>query len=165
MHNVRMPRLAPLALLVLLASACGGPTVPLLQTVRVEEVVTGWFDAGVTEDGKNKIVPSISLKLRNTGVAQTGSVQLNCIFKRVGDPDEWSTALVPAVDRSGLAPGASSPPIVIRATQGYTGLQPRSQLLENRLFIDAKVEIFGKHGSATWVKLGDFKIDRQLLTQ
>ena len=35
----------------------------------------------------------------------------------------------------------------------------------NRLFIDAKVEVFGKHGSATWVKLGDFRIDRQLLTR
>ncbi len=34
----------------------------------------------------------------------------------------------------------------------YTGMQPRAQLLDNRLFIDAKVEVFGKHGSATWVK-------------
>jgi hypothetical protein len=160
-----LARIAPLVLLALIATACGGPTVPLAETVRVEEVVTGWFDTGVTEDGKNKIVPSVSLKLTNIGAAQTGSVQLNCIFKRVGDPDEWSTALVSAVDRTGLAPGETSRPIVVRGTLGYTGLQPRSQLLENKLFIDAKVEIFGKHGSATWVKLGDFRIDRQLLTQ
>jgi hypothetical protein len=158
-------RVAPLVLLALILAACGGPTVPLTQTVRVDEVVTGWFDAGVTEDGRNKIVPSVSLRLTNTGAAPTGSVQLNCIFRRVGDPDEWSAALISAVDRSGLAPGTTSRPIVVRGTQGYTGLQPRSQLLENRLFIDAKVEIFGKHGSTTWVKLGDFKIDRQLLTQ
>ena len=49
--------------------------------------------------------------------------------------------------------------------RGAQGLQPRAQLLDNRLFIDAKVEVFGKHGSSTWVKLGDFRIDRQLLTR
>jgi hypothetical protein len=159
-----MRRVVPV-LLALLASACGGPTPPLDKTVRVDSVVTGWFDAGVTDDGKNKIVPSISLKLTNTGSEQTGSVQLNCIFRRVGDPEEWSTTLVRVVDTGGIAPGATSPPVVVRAGQGYTGVQPRAQLLDNRLFIDAKVEVFGKHGSATWVKLGDFKIDRQLLTR
>jgi hypothetical protein len=160
-----MPRLAALALLALLAAACGGPPAPLDKVARIDQVVTGWFDAGVTDDGKNKIVPSISLTLTNTGGDQTGGIQLNCIFRRVGDPEEWSTALVRVVDTTGLAPGATSKPLVVRAPQGYTGMQPRAQLLDNRLFIDAKVEVFGKHGSATWVKLGDFKIDRQLLTR
>ena len=145
-------------------AACGGPSLPIDKAVRVENVVTGWFDAGVTDDGKNKIVPSVSLKLTNTTDGPLGGIQLNCIFRRIGDPDEWSTAVVRAVDRDGLQPGASSKPVVVKAPQGYTGLQPRSQLLENRLFIDAKVEVFGKHGSQTWVKLGDYKIDRQLLT-
>jgi hypothetical protein len=160
-----MSRLAPLALLTLLAASCGGPAAPLNTLVRIDDVVTGWFDAGVTDDGKNKIVPSIALKLTNTGGEPTGSVQLNCIFRRVGDPAEWSTTLVRAVDTTGLAPGATSKAVIVRAPQGYTGVQPRAQLLDNRLFIDAKVEVFGKHGSGTWVKLGDFKIDRQLLTR
>ncbi len=59
--------LAPLAFLALLAAACGGPPAPLDKVVKVDNVVTGWFDAGVTDDGKNKIVPSISLTLTNTG--------------------------------------------------------------------------------------------------
>jgi len=158
------PARAVFFLLVLSVTACGGPPVPIDKAVRVEQVVTGWFDAGVTDDGKNKIVPSISLKLTNTTERPLGGIQLNCIFRRVGDPDEWSTALVRAVDNDGLPPGASSKPVVVRAPQGYTGLQPRSQLLENRLFVDAKVVVFGKHGSQTWVRLGDYKIDRQLLT-
>jgi hypothetical protein len=160
-----MSRLALFACLALLAVACGGPPAPLDTIVKVDNVVTGWFDAGVTDNGKNKIVPSISLTLTNTGRDATGGVQLNCIFRRVGDPEEWSTALVRVVDTSGLAPGATSKPVVVRAPQGYTGVQPRTQLLDNRLFIDAKVEVFGKHGSSTWVKLGDFRIDRQLLTR
>lgn len=160
-----MSRLALLALLTLLATSCGGPRAPLDKLVRVDDVVTGWFDAGVTDDGKNKIVPSLSLTLTNAGHEPTDTIQLNCIFRRVGDPAEWSTAVVRAVDANGLAPGAASKPVVVRAPQGYTGAQPRAQLLDNKLFIDAKVEVFGKHGSATWVKLGDFRIDRQLLTR
>lgn len=160
-----MSRLAAVALLGLFASACGGPPRPLDQVVRVDQVVTGWFDGGVTDDGKNKIVPSISLTLTNTGRDATGAVQLNCIFRRVGDPEERSTALIRVVDSSGIAPGATTKPLVVRAQQGYTGMQPRSELLSNRYFVDFKVEVFGKHGSATWVKLGDFRIDRQLLTR
>lgn len=160
-----MRRLLPLILAVA-AVSCSGQAAPLDQSVRVDEAVTGWFDAGATEDGKNKIVPSISLRLTNTGAAPLGAVQLNCIFRRVGDPEEWGSAVVRAVDRQqGLAPGASTPAIVVRAPQGYTGMQSRTQLLENRLFVDAKVEIFGKHGSAPPVKLGEFRIDRQLLAQ
>jgi hypothetical protein len=54
---------------------------------------------------------------------------------------------------------------VIRAPQGYTGVQSRTQLLENRYFVDAKVEVFGKHGSAPPVKIGEYRIDRQLLAE
>jgi len=153
------------AALAVAAAGCGGPSPALETLVRVDDVVTGWADGGATDDGKNKIVPSISLKLTNTSQETLGGVQLNCIFRRVGDPEEWSTSLVRALDRNGIEPGASSPPVVVRAPQGYTGVQPRTQLLENKLFIDAKVEVFGKHGSATWVKLGEYRIDRQLLTR
>jgi hypothetical protein len=38
-------------------------------------------------------------------------------------------------------------------------------MLQNREFVDAKVDIFGKQGSRTWVKLGEFQIARQLLTE
>jgi hypothetical protein len=160
-----MGRLLPL-ILALAAVSCSGQAAPLDQTVRLDDVVTGWFNAEDTADGKNKIVPSVSLKLTNTGTEPIGAVQLNLIFRRVGDPEEWSTTLVQAVERrTGLAPGVTSDAIVVRAPQGYTGVQPASQLLDNRLFVDAKVEIFGKHGSAPPVKIGEFRIDRQLLTQ
>ena len=38
-------------------------------------------------------------------------------------------------------------------------------MLQNREFVDAKVDVFGKHGSRTWVKMGEFTIERQLLTE
>jgi hypothetical protein len=36
-------------------------------------------------------------------------------------------------------------------------------MLQNREFVDAKVDVFGKHGSRTWVKMGEFQVDRQLV--
>lgn len=155
----------PLALAAAVAAAACSSPPPVAETLRIDEVVTGWFDAGVTEDGRNKIVPSISLKVTNTGPQTVGPVQLNLIFRRVGDPEEWSTALVRVVGSDGLQPGATSASVVVRAPQGYTGTQPRAQLLQNSLFVDAKVEVFGRIGASTWTRLGEYPIDRQLLTQ
>jgi hypothetical protein len=55
--------------------------------------------------------------------------------------------------------------LVLRSERGYTGDESRLQMLQNTAFVDAKVEIFGKHGSRFWVKMGEFQIDRQLLTE
>jgi hypothetical protein len=38
-------------------------------------------------------------------------------------------------------------------------------MLSNSQFVDARVEVFAKHGSATWAKLAEFPIERQLLTR
>lgn len=158
------PRLVLFAVLGLAGAGCG-PSVDLKSAVRFEDVVTGWFDAGITDDGKNKLVPSISFRVTNAAAESLSTVQFNLIFRRIGDPEEWSTALVRGIGSDGLAPGATTEPIVVRASQGYTGTQPRAQLLQNRLFVDAKVEVFGKQGAEVWTSLGEFPIERQLLTK
>lgn len=160
-------RLAAALMAVAMLSVSCGASVDLTKGCKVTPIVTGWFDAGVTADGKNKLVPSISFTLTNTGSTAWGSMQINCIFKRLGDAEERSTVLVRglAAGASNLAPGATTPPIVVRATEGYTSTQPRAEMLAHHLFVDFKVEVFGKSGSATWSKLGEYKIDRQLLTK
>jgi hypothetical protein len=152
------------ALLILAAAACGRRA-DLATAAKLADVATGWYDAGITEDGKNKLVPSVTFRIVNAGQVPLGSTQLNLIFKRVIDTDEWTTAFVRGVGSDGLAPGASTPPIVVRAQQGYTGTQARLTMLQNTQFVDFKVEIFGKHASASWVKLGEYPIARQLLTR
>jgi hypothetical protein len=161
-----MRRYAIPATLLLAALACS-PGIDLKTSARIEPIVTGWYDAGVTEDGKNKLVPSLSFTLTNTGTRAYGTIEINCIFKRIGDPEEWSTVLVRgnAAGLKGLAAGATSSPIVVHAPTGYTGTQPRADILQNKLFVDAKVEVFGKAGSATWVKMAEIPVARQLLTQ
>ncbi len=153
-----------LVFLIALATAgCGGGA-DLGTAAKITDVTTGWFDAGITDDGKNKLVPSVSFRIKNAAQSTLGSTQLNLIFKRVTDTEETTTSFVRGIGTEGLAPGATTPPIVVRAQQGYTGTQARLTMLQNAQFVDFKVEIFGKHASATWVKLAEHKIERQLLT-
>ena len=72
-----------------LAASCSGH-VDLAHDCRVSAETTGWFDAGITEDGKNKLVPTIVFRVSNTGSTALGQVQFNCLFKRVGDREERS---------------------------------------------------------------------------
>ena len=148
----------------LAASSCSRP-VDLARSCKLQAAETGWYDAGITEDGKNKLVPTIVFRVSNTGSTALGQVQFNCLFKRVGDREERSEVVLrgASVGANDLAPGATTGPITARATEGYTGVEPRVTMLANRLFVDFKVEIFGKAGSAAPVKLGEFPIKRQLL--
>jgi hypothetical protein len=70
---------------------------------------------------------------------------------------------VRAIGSNGLGAGQTGSALVLRSTLGYTGEQSRSQMLQNREFVDARVEIFGKHGRRNWVKMGEFPIERKLL--
>jgi hypothetical protein len=133
--------------------------------LQLEDITTGWYDAGIVEGQKNKLVPTISFRLRNKGPHPIGLVQINAVYRRVGEDEEWGSQFVRAVAGSGLPPGEATPPIVLRADHGYTGEQARSEMLSHSQFQDAHVEVFAKHQSDDYVKLGDFPIKRQLLTQ
>jgi hypothetical protein len=150
-------------LAAVLVSGCQGVAVE--KAVTITDVQTGWYDAGIVEGQKNKLVPSISLRLQNVTNGSLGSVQVNAIFRRVGEQAAWGEHFVMAIPRGGIRAQARTNPIVLRSTQGYTGTQPRLQMLQNREFIDARVDLFGKRGSRPWVKLGEYQIARQLLTE
>ncbi len=151
---------------VLLAGAAfsGCRSANPIEVLKPADVITGWYDVGI-EDGKNKLVPSISLRLVNQSDDEVRRVQINAIFKRVGETEMWGEHFGWAVQSEPLGPQASTKELVLRSALGYTGEQPRTQMLRNREFIDAKVEIFLKQGSKVWAKLAEFPIERQLLTQ
>jgi hypothetical protein len=158
-----MGRLLAVALCAVLLVAC--ETREVERDLRIVNVHTGWFDAGIMPGGMNKLVPSISLELENVSDREIASVQLNAVFRRVGEEQAWGDHFVRAIDTSGLAAGGTTEPIVLRSSLGYTGTEPRVQMLQHSQFVDAKVEIFGKHGSRTWAKMGEYPIDRNLLTR
>lgn len=153
----------------LLVTGCGGRDVDIAKALQLTEVTTGWFDAGLIMDAegqKNKLVPTISFRLKNVDTAPITSVQLFAKFTQVGDEQEWgSPPYVRAIGPDGLAAGSATEPIVLRSDRGYTGQQPRAQMLQNSNFVDARVELFAKHRANNWVKLGEQVIQRQLLTK
>ena len=164
MYNRDMARRLALPLLAaLLLTACESREVE--KDLRVVDVHTGWYDVGVQQNGENKLVPSISLGLENISARDIASVQLNAIFKRVGEEQSWGEHFIRAIDTNGLATGSTVRNIVLRSNLGYTGSEPRLQMLQNKEFVDARVEVFGKHGSRNWVKMAEYPIDRQLLTE
>jgi hypothetical protein len=148
---------------VALAFASCGPGVDVASELQIESVTSGWRDLGTVE-GRSKIVPSVSFKLKNVSDQKLPSLQVNAVFRRVGDDGEWGSAWVTASGTSGLAPGSATD-VSVRSQLGYTGSDPSHALLTNSHFVDARVDVFAKHGSTQWTRLGEFKIDRQLIAQ
>ena len=149
-------------LLAVLPAGCS-PAVDLSQGLEVLDVSTGWQDAGVV-DGKNKIVPSLSLKLRNVSEESLVALQLNVLFRRVTELEaEWGSSFMTVSPRGGLPAGETSALMVAVSDLGYTGTEPRSQMLENRYFIDTTARVFAKYGSQSWTLLGEFPVERRLI--
>ena len=102
-NSAMLTRLASCVLIVLLVSACGAREVE--KDLAITDVHTGWYDAGIV-GGQNKLVPSISLKLHNVSPEQISRVQINAVFRRLGEDKEWDAHFVRGIGPDGLAPGA-----------------------------------------------------------
>jgi hypothetical protein len=153
-----------LLLLAILGQGCT-PSVEVAKALNITEVHTGWYDAGIVEGQMNKLVPSVAFKLKNVSDQPVSGIQLNAVFRRVNEQIAWGEHFVRGIGSEALAPGATGNELVLRSTLGYTGTEPRLQMLQNSEFVDAKVEIYGRQGAQNWVKLGEYPVDRQLLTE
>jgi hypothetical protein len=143
-------------------SACSKP-VDLKQALQITDVKGGWFDAGIV-DAKNKLVPSVTFRLKKTGDIDIPALSLNVVFKRDGDTDHWDDVYVQRVD---FIDGSQTAPITVRSETGYTGDPPqtRAEMLKNSQFRDMEAQIFAKQSSSQWTELQRVRIPRQLLTQ
>ena len=153
-----------LILLAMLSAGCGGPPVDLTKGLEIVDASTGWYDAGPV-NGQNKLVPSITFELKNISDQPLVALQVNAVFRRVNDKDEWGSAYLAVTKSEGLQPGATSQPITINSQLGYTGTDPRAEMLKNSQFVDAKVDIFAKYASLQWVRIGERPIERRLITR
>ena len=192
---MRIPRRPARAVLAcalstfLVGSAC--TPLDVQAALDVTDITTGWLDVGLDDLGRNKLVPAISFRVENVSEDRTGMLQLNAVFRRClvlyqGQPEpedpvspadeeagtclaedqEWGSApLIRAAGRQGLDPGADAGPFTMESTLGYTGEQSLAEMLGHRDFVDAKIELFVKHRADQWAKLGEFPIERRLLTQ
>jgi hypothetical protein len=155
-----MKRIVPMVAMVVMTTACSEP-VDVGKAVQVEVATSGWRVAGVV-DGKNKIVPSVSLRLTNVSSQTLTALQTNAVFRLASTNAEIGTDFRPVSDSGGLPAAASTGKITLKAAIGYTGTDPVDELLNNSKFNDAKVEVFVKAGSGQWTRVGEYPIARQL---
>jgi hypothetical protein len=164
--NITFARACVIAVIVLSlgAAGCRSPEIDLAKAVKVGNLTSGWFDVGIV-DGQNKLVPSASFTVTNAGTANLSGLQIFAVFRFIGETEELGSGLVVLRGADALGPSATSKPITMRANWGFSGLQPRAQMLMHSQFKDARVEIFAKYGPKPFVKIGEAQIARQLLTK
>ena len=156
---------APLLLIALCICAGCTPPVDLTSGLQIKDVNTGWFDAGIV-NGQNKLVPTITFTVKNVSDQKLVALQINAVFRRVTEKDEWGAGFLMVSGSEGLAPGAEARMLTIRSQLGYTGSdQTREDMLKNSHFVDAEVELFAKYASEQWKRVGEYVISRRLLTK
>jgi len=167
----RLP-VALLAILPLFAAGCAKP-VDLKQVLQVTDLSGGYYDAGIV-DGRNKIVPSITFRIKKSTGDGLRPLSVNIVFKQLPKP---GTAVAPGqpsendfdevFKQSIPFTGNETETLTVRATAGYTGDPPQSRadLLKHSLFQDMRVHIFAKHSSSQWAEIAQFDLPRQILTQ
>jgi hypothetical protein len=162
----------PVMLIALAASgavaASCNRSVDIKEAVEVVDTSSGWYDAGIVE-GKNKIVPSVTFKLRKKPDADLSAVALNIAFRYVPPPgsnveEPWDDFFL---QRAEFKNGNETDPLVVRLPNGYTGEPPQSRLdmLKNSNFRDVRARIFAKLSSSQWVEIGAVDVQRQLLVR
>ena len=151
-------------LLALLAASCG-PVVSVKEGLEVLDVSTSWVDAGIV-NGQNKLVPSITFRLKNVSDQRLQVVQVNATFRVASEPQkELGSAFLKVTGAEGLEPGATTDPLTATSEHGYTSPDPRAEILNHKEFIDAKVELAAKHGAELLERIAEFPIERRLITK
>lgn len=155
---------------VLVCAALSGcsSNVDIKQAIELADTSGGWYDAGIV-DGKNKIVPRVTFRLRKKSGADVDSVAVNVVFRHPAAPgstteDEWGEAFIQSAT---FTEGSQTPILTVNTENGYTGDPPQSRtdLFKNSGFRDVRAHVFAKYSSTQWVELGTIDVPRQLITR
>ena len=153
-------RLCALTAALLFTVSCSTP-VDLKQALQVTDVSTGLFDAGIV-DGQNKLVPSVTFRLRDTS-GSLSRVALNTVFKLADNGETHEEIFKQRVDFK----DGQTELLTFRAQVGYTGTPPQSRadMLKNSYFRDMDAVVMVREVAAQWVELHRVRVERVLLTQ
>jgi len=146
---------------ILFASARCGPSVDLATAVAVTDVFSGYYDFGVVK-GQNKLVLSLSFKLKNQASVPLTQVQLIVSFWPKGADGDLDSKEVTGIGGTAVAPGATSDPVLVRSAVGFTLDQPRNELFTNSRFNDFIVKVFAKRDGKI-VRLGEFTVEHRII--
>jgi len=146
---------------ILFSSVSCGPRVDLATALSVTDVFSGYYDFGIV-NGLNKLVPSISFRLKNAATSPLTQVQLIVSFWQKGADGELDSKEVTGIGGTAVAPGGTSDPVLVRSDTGYTIDQPRNELFTHSDFKDFTAKVFAKRGGKI-VPLGVFALERRVI--
>lgn len=156
----------------ILIAGCSRPF-DLKQVLQITDTSGGYHDVGIV-DGRNKLVPRVTFRIKKSIDDNIRPLSLNVVFKKLpragvavppGSPaeEDWDEVFVQNVPFD----GNQTAPVVIETKAGYTGDPPQSRadILKHTQFQDVRVHIFAKHSASQWVEVATFDIPRQVLAQ
>ncbi len=148
------------------AAVAGCAQVNLRTAVEVTDVSSGYFDAGLTDAGLNRLVPSLTFTIKNVSSDPIASIDVVVFFWATDGEGkaekELDELIVKAVGGTALAPAAATEPVVVRSSVGYTLQGARAELFSHGAFRDVTAKLFAKRGGRI-VPIGEFPIERRLL--
>ena len=150
--------------IALSTAGCAAP-LDVESALQVSQVSSGWFDAGLDNLGRNKLVPTVSFRLENSSENETGSMQLLGKFLRQDEEEEWGSKFIRVAGTEGIEAGQLTDLMRLESPRGYTGEQPRAEMLSHSDFVDVTIELYVKHRAEDWTYLDSVDVDRRLLTQ
>lgn len=164
--------LTPVVVVAVLLAGCSRP-VDLKQSLQITDLGGGYRDAGIV-DGKNKLIPSVTFRLKKSTDDSLRPLSLTVGFKKLPRPgvavppgspaeEDWDEVFIQSVPFDGTL----TAPLTITPKAGFTGDPPQSRadILKHSQFQDVRAHIFVKHSSSQWVEIGTFDIPRQVLAQ
>jgi hypothetical protein len=140
------------------SGACS-PGVSPAAGLQVDSASTGWLD--VSAAGRDKVVPALSLRLKNVSNRRLRVLLINAHFHSADDVEEWGTGFLTAAGSEGLAPGATTRTLVLKGEYGYTGVGVQRMIDK---FVDTKVELFVKYEAERWTSVGEYPVPRQFIS-
>jgi len=162
-QNRGMSKSLGLALVAALFVAAGCSSRDVQKDLQIVDVHTGWYDLGpiASDPDSIKIVPGITIRLKNVSAEPIGGVELVAVFRDVKDEAVIDQHYVKAIATNApLAAGDTTAPIVLKSQFGFTGKETRPQMMKNTLFVDKEVTILGKHGRNNWARMAIFPVER-----
>lgn len=141
------------------------------QALAVSDVSGGWYDFGIV-DGKNKLVPSLTFRIKKQPGTPLRAVDINVHFKKISPQNPASKEAEEEMDevfrqQVEFSEGDQTALITVRPTTGFTGDAPqtRAEMLSHRLFQDVRARVFAKESPTTWVDLVSYDIPRVLISK
>jgi hypothetical protein len=170
-HARRAGTLVCLLALALTAASSCGRQVDFKQALQITDISGGWYDFGIV-DGKNKLVPSVTFRIRKPADVEIRSLDLNVHFKKIAAENPTSKEAEEELDevfrqRVEFSEGNQTALLTVRPETGFTGDAPqtRAEIMAHRLFRDVRARVFAKQSSTTWVELVSYDIPRVLISR